>query len=260
MVRVYNEAEFLAPAVRSIASFVDEVVLIDNASSDATPEVIATLARELPGVRSVSYPHRLARLGRENLDSIRAGHPSHLRLSGYSNWAMRQCRFPFILRWDGDMVAGVGFADAWEEWRSGGYLSMRFTGLNAHSDRVHVLAARHREPAVIGRPLAGDVVPDWTSTMTQTGAETRLHPRFLARYDDGYWWCERQQSPLSFGPFARRFQLEPPAPLFLHLKYWKRSPHNNHSPDFEAMIQGNIAVGPPLPDEWRRVLDEYGLT
>jgi glycosyltransferase involved in cell wall biosynthesis len=259
MVRVYNEAEFLAPAVSSIASFADEVVLIDNASTDATPEVIATLADELPGVRSVSYPYRLARVGRENLDSVRAGEPPHLRQSGLCNWAMRQCRFPFILKWDGDMVAGIEFADAWEEWRSGAYLSMRFKGLNAHPDRTHVLAARYREPAVIGRPLAGDVVPDWTSTMTHAGAETRLFPRFLAGFDDGYWWCERLRSPFGSGPLATRFQLEPRAPLYLHLKYWKRSPHNNHSADFEAMIQANIAVGPPLPDAWREVLDEYGL-
>ena len=260
MVRVRNEQEFLAAAVHSIASFVDEVVIVDNVSTDRTPEVIRALARELPAVRQLGYRYQVARVGRENLDAVREGDsPSRRRLSRYYNWALRQCRYPYVLKWDGDMVAGHEFGSAWEEWHSGPYLSMRFRGLNAHPDRIHQLAARNRDPAVVGRGLAGDIVPAWTLQMTHTADETRLFPRFLARYDDGLWWCERLSSPFASGPLAGRYGLELMAPLYLHLKYWKQSPHANQSPDFAAMIQRNVAVGPPLSDAWRQILAEHGL-
>jgi glycosyltransferase involved in cell wall biosynthesis len=267
MVRARNEGELLAAAVHSIAHFVDEVVIIDNGSSDDTPEVIRALAHELPAVRGRSYPHQVARAGQENLAVIRAADsPSDRRLSSYSNWALRQCRYPFVLKWDADMVAAPELLRAWEEWRSGPYLSMRFKGLNAHPDRVHLLAAQSRDPSVVGRPLTGDVVPAWALQMTQSDAETRLFPRFLARFDDSlWWWCESLRSPFKFGVgppsgrFARRYKLEVTAPLYLHLKYWKRSPHANDSPDIEAMIEENMAVGPPLPETWREIVAERGL-
>lgn len=267
MVRVRNEAEFLGPAVRSIASLVDEVVIIDNASTDATPTVIGELARELPAVRALAYPYRVARAGREHLTAVHEGkrHP-HRRLSTFTTWALQQCRHPFVLTWDADMLAGPELRAAWEQWRSGPYLSMWFKGLNAHPDRVHLLGARSSDPKVIARPLARDHPPGWTRRMTDAPGETRLYPRFLARFDDSrFWWCESLRSPFTFGlappsnRLARHYKLAVTSPLYLHLKYWKRSPNANHSPDFRAMLQGNIATGPPLPRPWRQVAAEHGV-
>jgi hypothetical protein len=267
MVRVRNEAEFLAAAVRSIASLVDEVVIVDNASTDASPEVIRELARELPAVRSYVYPHKVARAGREHLTAVEEGDSrSPYRLSSLSNWALRRCRCPFVLTWDGDMLAGPEFAQACRQWRAGPYLAMWFKGVNAHPDRVHLLGARSSDPKVVRAPLAREVLPGWTLRMTDAPGETRLYPRFLAHFDDAlFWWCESLQSPLRFGfdlpsnMLAAHYKLAPASPLFLHLKYWKHAPNANHSEDFKAMLQGNIAVGPPLPDAWRLVAVDHGL-
>jgi hypothetical protein len=267
MVRVRNEAEFLGAAVRSIASLVDEVVIIDNASTDATPEVIRELIRELPAVRAVAYPYRVARAGREHLTAVCEGngHP-YRRLSTYSTWALHQCRYPFVLTWDADMLAGPELAAAWEQWRSGPFLSMWFKGLNAHPDRIHLLGARTSDLAVVARPLAHDQAPGWTRRMTDAPGETRLYPRFLAHFDDSrFWWCESLRSPFTFGlappsnRLASHYKLATTLPLYLHLKYWKRAPNANHSPDFKAMLQGNIATGPPLPGHWRQVAAEHGV-
>ncbi len=264
MVRVHNEGELLAAVVRSIAGLVDEVVVIDNASADATPQVIHSLARELPNLRSCFYPNRVARAGVEHRDAVLAGPASpHRRLSAYSNWAMAQCRYPFVLKWDGDMIAGPELASALETWHSGGYLSMRFKGLNAHPDREHLLASRSGDRDVVGRPLAGEFVPWWALHMTYCDAETRLFPRALARFDDSrYWWCESLRSFLNGPPSGNRFdryKFDVADPLYLHVKYWKDSPHVNHSPDLRAMIEQNLTVGPALPDGWRHVAAAYGL-
>lgn len=267
MVRVRNEEEFLAASIHSIAAVVDEVVIIDNASTDGTQEVIRTLVRELPCVRWASYPHRLARAGQENRDAVREGDRAlDRRLSTLNNRSLRECRYPFVLKWDGDMVAGNTFASAVAEWRSGPYLSMRFMGLNLHEDRVHLLGARSYDPAVVGRPLSGDRVPGWALRMTYCDTELRVFPHFLAWFDDSkWWWCSSLRSPFRFrfgrvsGRLANWYRLDVANPLYLHLKYWKRFPHTNHSPDLEAMIRNNTAVGPPIPEEWRGVLAERGL-
>jgi hypothetical protein len=264
MVRVRNEADFLAAAVRSIAPLVDEVVIVDNASTDATPDIISALRRELAVVRAFTYPGRVARAGSEHLQAVASGSPH--RLSTYTSWSMRQCRYPFIVTWDADMLAGPQLASLWEQWRRGPYLSLFFAGLNAHPDRIHLLGARTDDPAAIARPLARAEAPGWTRQMTEAPGETRLYPRFLARSGDSrFWWCESLRSPFTFGlgppktPLATRYKLCSDEPMYLHLKYWKRSPNANHSPDFKAMLQRNLAVGPPMPEEWRRVARDYGL-
>ncbi len=254
MVRVRNEQEFLAASVHSIAPFVDEVVILDNASTDATPDVVRALVGELPSVRTFAYPFNVAKVGRENLDAVRGGHDaSRRRLSSYYNWALRHCRFPFVLKWDADMVATDEFALAWESWQTGPYLSMSFRGANVHHDRAHLLASRSADPAVVGCGLAGNEVPSGALQMTHTDSEPRVFPRFLARYDDRLWWCERLSSPFTL---SRLGMLEPAASLYLHLKYCKKFPHANHSADFASMIRRNMDVGPPLPAAWSRVLAE----
>jgi cellulose synthase/poly-beta-1,6-N-acetylglucosamine synthase-like glycosyltransferase len=61
MLRVKNDEEFLAAAVRSIIDSVDEVVLVDNGSTDATPKVIAALRAEFPDkVVVYGYPYEIA--------------------------------------------------------------------------------------------------------------------------------------------------------------------------------------------------------
>jgi glycosyltransferase involved in cell wall biosynthesis len=265
MLRVRNEEDYLAAAVHSIAPLVDEVVIVDNASTDRTPEVIRSLVHELSNVRPYSYPHPVAKAGEENLAAVREGDKSSLhRMSMLSNWSLGQCRNPFILKWDGDMIAGPELESALQKWRSGSYTAMRFNGLNGHPDRVHLLASVSGDPAVVNQRLAEARVPGWALDMTYCDPETRLFPRFLARYVDAlFWWCENLSSPLAWmGPGSRapkRYCLELSDPQYLHVKYWKRSPHTNHSPDLKAMIEANLTVGPRLPDTWRRVVSDYRL-
>ena len=163
------------------------------------------------------------------------------------------------------MVAGPQLGQAIDAWRAGAYISMRFNGLNAHPDRVHLLASRSSDPDVVGRPLTGNRVPGWALNMTYCDPETRLFPRFLARFDDRrFWWCENLDTPLAyFGPgsgeHVRRYCLELAPPQYVHLKYWKSSPHSNHSGDLQAMVERNMAVGPRIPDAWREVLAHHRL-
>jgi hypothetical protein len=71
MVRVKNEEEFL---FASIADHVDEVVIVDNGSSDGTPAVIEALCGRYRGkISRHSYPFEIRKVGRENWEL--ASHP-----------------------------------------------------------------------------------------------------------------------------------------------------------------------------------------
>ncbi|HEX9780854.1 MAG TPA: glycosyltransferase [bacterium] len=85
-VRAKNEEEWIEPCVRSIAPAVDEVVVVDNGSTDSTPERLRALERELaPKVRLFRLP------GAD--------------YCALSEFALSRARFRWLLKWDADFIA-----------------------------------------------------------------------------------------------------------------------------------------------------------
>ena len=120
MVRVKNEEEYLDRAVSSIVDLVEEVVIVDNLSDDATPEVIEALRLKHPAkIRAFSYRHRVARYGDEHTELVktRAGRRSPSYLPNFYNWCRLRCTHPYILKWDGDTVATEALAPALRTFR-----------------------------------------------------------------------------------------------------------------------------------------------
>ncbi len=104
VVRVLNEEAKIEHALRSILPIVDEILLVDNESEDATLEVVKeVVSRHDPEakIRVSSYPHRVSRYGPEH--GATASNSVH-SLVYYNNWIAAQARFKYILKWDGDMV------------------------------------------------------------------------------------------------------------------------------------------------------------
>lgn len=86
IVRVKNEEDWIEPSLLSIQDVVDEMIVVDNGSTDKTPELLHTLEKQLaPKLKLFGMPH---------LD--------HCPLS---NFAVAQTRYRWVLKWDGDFVA-----------------------------------------------------------------------------------------------------------------------------------------------------------
>jgi glycosyltransferase involved in cell wall biosynthesis len=86
VVRVWNEEEWIEPCLRSVSDAVDEMVVVDNGSTDRTPELLARLHRALaPKLKLFSRPE---------LDHV-----------ALSNFALAQATYRWALKWDGDFVA-----------------------------------------------------------------------------------------------------------------------------------------------------------
>lgn len=103
VVRIRNEQTVLSRSVRSLISITipHEIVLILHRCTDKSPEIAASLAKENPHVRILTYDHAVSRAGYETLATDATSDHSFIQ---YSNWCTGQARYPWMFRWDADFV------------------------------------------------------------------------------------------------------------------------------------------------------------
>ena len=218
MMRVRNEAEFLEASVRSILEMVEEVVLVDNMSEDDSPRVIAALAAAEPRVKAFSYPHKVARPGEENRQLLASpeGWSSPRLLANYYNWCMERCTQPFIVKFDGDMVALPHMIEALEAFRSSPNQIMFNTGTNVHQSGTHADG-------------------DWPTT----SSEPRVFFRRFARYAADFPEYEYLASPYLS---SRRVEVDT-EPQFLHLVL-RKAALPNWGPETHDQARAGTRAGP----------------
>ena len=117
MIRVKNEESNIADCIASVMPCVDEVLVIDNDSTDATVSKIQDLLQHeefSKPLRLLSYPFTVARCGSEHAETHEQSVHS---LSYYYNWCLSHCRTSHVIKWDADMRvmneigAQLGFSD-----------------------------------------------------------------------------------------------------------------------------------------------------
>jgi hypothetical protein len=119
VVRAKNEADPLPWVLPPLLRAVERIVLVDNGSTDGTPEVARRVAEEcgaLERLEVLSYPFSVARCGEEHLGTSPESVHS---LVYFYNWSFSQVRTGYALKWDADMVltdaaAGVLRDLAWQ--------------------------------------------------------------------------------------------------------------------------------------------------
>lgn len=106
--RLRNEAEFMVRAVESHLPALDEAVLVVQKSEDATLDLASDLAVKYPEkVRVCLYPFAVHHFGTAG---YRAAPPNSVHSMVFlSNWALSRCRFAWISKSEGDVVAFPSF-------------------------------------------------------------------------------------------------------------------------------------------------------
>ena len=252
MVRVRNEEEFLYPAIRSIVDHVEEIAIFDNRSDDRTPEISRQLATEYP--RKVclhEYPHRLRKIGHEYwVHSRRADQLSSCNLSAnFYNWCLARCSQPYILKWDGDMLACQVFYEGLQAWRRSRAQILVIYGVNVHPDKRHLLAAKRSSREELTAELSVPGMPSWVTWLTYDFPEPRLFSRHQAHYDSSLGWTQKLRSPFLDEPLTARYVQVLEKHSFLHLKFLKSDPLAAYSQDLADLIRANVTRGPLLDEQ-----------
>lgn len=237
MMRVKNEEEYLDRSVSSIVDLVEEVVIVDNLSSDATPAVIEALCSRYPTkIRAFSYPHIVARYGSEHteLARTRAGRRSPNYLPNFYSWCRVRCSHPYILKWDGDTVATEALAPALQAFRQSKSQILFHRGINLHESREHLIS---------GRPFEN--------------MEPRLFYKRFSRYGDYFGYAEKLVTPYAtlFNEYSEYIY----EPLYIHLKFCKQQRFANMSLNLQEREQQFSSVGDVLPANLRRQVVSMGL-
>ena len=104
VLRVKDEARSIPWVLPGVLRSVERAVVVDNGSTDGTPEIALQAAAEAgleDRLEVISYPFPVSRCGPEHLgtppDSVRS-------LTYFYNWSFSHVRTRYALKWDGDMV------------------------------------------------------------------------------------------------------------------------------------------------------------
>ncbi len=116
MMRVKDEIDWIRPSIESIKSIADEIIVVDNGSSDGTYEILEEMASEERGL-------------------IKLWRKPDLSHCDLSNFALEQTAFRWVFRWDGDMIAHT----------SGDYdiINLRERLLSLKPERYYLIYLRH---------------------------------------------------------------------------------------------------------------------
>lgn len=103
MLRAKNEESKIGLALRSIYEAFDQIVVIDNGSTDKTADVVNAVIEEIDRekkIHLVSYPFSVARCGDEHGNTVENSVHS---LVYYYNWCLSLLKYNIAVKWDADM-------------------------------------------------------------------------------------------------------------------------------------------------------------
>lgn len=260
MMRIKDEHQFLDAAARSIIECVDELVLVDNQSSDGSREIEQRLLRDYPHkVRLFDYSYDIARRGSEHEDlaASAAGRRSPHLSSNYYNWCLAHCTGPYVLKWDGDMIATPTFHRAVEQWRASSRAALAFKGVNVHRDGQHRVGREAKASAMLQQHFGARRVPNCVRELGFTTYEWRLFPKPGARFTTGVWWTQTLFSPYLVGYFLPYLGLQAQDACYLHMRFCKDDPATGYSQGFAAAVLDGLTTGPELLPEWQESLRRW---
>jgi hypothetical protein len=107
MLRARNESRKIITCLSSIFRLFDEIVFIDNGSTDDTQDLVRRFKAEHDAndiLTIFQYPYHIARCGDQHWSTPSSSLHS---LVYYYNWCLSKCHCQYVFKWDADMAVAA---------------------------------------------------------------------------------------------------------------------------------------------------------
>ena len=104
MIRLKNEGDNIYNVLNSIKNCFDEIVIVDNDSTDNTISEIKRAVNDHPLLKDkIKLHHYKFKIARCGLDNFMEPQNSPNSLASFYNYSLKKCNFSKVCKWDGDM-------------------------------------------------------------------------------------------------------------------------------------------------------------
>jgi hypothetical protein len=132
LIRIKNEESTIEKCIIDIIDLADEIIIVDNNSSDNTLNIILELEKKYKNIFVYQYKIDVPRCGKEHSENyLKGGLLSNNTLTNYYNWTLSKATYNKKIKWDGDFYAiKENCKELLDEYRNSNHLmAVWFSGL-----------------------------------------------------------------------------------------------------------------------------------
>ena len=104
LIRIKNEEGTIKKCILDIVNIADEIIIVDNNSSDNTLNIILDLEQKYDNIFVYQYKINIPRVGTEHFQNLKTINKNNT-LGNYYNWTASKATFNKKIKWDGDFYA-----------------------------------------------------------------------------------------------------------------------------------------------------------
>jgi len=137
LLRIKNEEATIKKCILDIVDLADEIIVVDNNSSDNTLNIVLDLEKKYNNIIVYQYKINIPRVGKEHIENKDKSNT----LTNYYNWTASKATYNKLIKWDGDFYTiKENLKELLDKYRNiNDYFAVWFSGLTlfVHNDKQY---------------------------------------------------------------------------------------------------------------------------
>jgi len=102
IIRAKNEELNIKDCIESVVDLVDEIVFVDNNSTDKTYKFVSNYCKLYSKIKLYKYNINVSKVGNEHANAIKNKNPN--TLGNFYNWSLSKSTYNNVFKWDSDFL------------------------------------------------------------------------------------------------------------------------------------------------------------